>query len=477
MYLSGYLKKNGIETKIIDIVLKEQIRDHNFYTTLDTFLKSIEDNMVQQVQAEETDIIGITCYTPEYSEVDNLARKIKAIKPNIKIIVGGIHPTFYPEDFLNSKSCFDYVVLGEGEITLLELVKNIRKKRLDFSKIDGVGFFDRLKNKVIITKSRRLHDNLDEIAYPDYDDIDMNFYTTVSPYAIRGVFTKSFYALSSRGCPGKCTFCVAKKLRNYHLGKRIRLRSPESLFHEITNLRDKYHIDSFYFIDDLFTMNKTNVHKLCDWMIKEKLPIIWGCSSRVNTIDFKLLKKMSRAGCVQIDFGVEKGSNRALKNLKKGITIEQINDVFSFCRSINIRTFANILINTPGETEKDLYDIILLLNRIKPTIVSVNIFTPYPGCEIYDNLCSNISKNEYHLLMKPATALLREIPERFRFSEHDIDIEHWAQVAMKKYNKALPNLKVYFSHKYWKSLINSDDKIGYIFQASNLIREYINQKK
>lgn len=476
MYLAGYLKKNGLETKIIDVTFKDQVRDKNFYKYKGGYLLNIEDEIVRRLQTTNTDIAGITCYSPELFEVEHLAERIKSVKPGIKVIAGGIHPTLRPQDFIYASSFFDFVVIGEGEVSFLELAKAIRSGSTNYKKIKGIGYFDHDSSKVIITESPPLVDNLDEISFPDYEDLDMDFYTTPSPYAIRGVLTKSFYILSSRGCPFSCTFCVSKKLREYYSSQNfIRTRSPNSLLHEIQELKGKYKIDSFYFIDDLFTFKKNNVFEFCDLLIKNKSHFIWGCSSKVNTVDYETLQKMRDAGCVQIDFGVEKGSDEALQYLKKSITVNRIKKTFQYCHKLGIRTFANMLINTPGEREKDLQDIVDLVKEIKPEIVSFNIFAPYPGCEIFDSFCNNIKKQDYPLLMN-TSLYISTMPDKFRFASHSIDILDWAQKANKRYNRVLPNISIYFKPAYLNNVLHSYKKLDYLKQSFSLFNEFINQK-
>ena len=214
----------------------------------------------------------------------------------------------------------------------------------------------------------------------------MDYYTNASPYAISGCFLRSMYIMATRGCPSQCTFCVAKNLKAYNGGgKYTRVRSASSLLNEIKELKEKYFIDSFYFIDDLFTINKENVLEFCRKFRQQHLNLLWGCSSKVSTLNEKIIKNMALAGCIQMDFGVERGSNEALNLIKKGITVEMIEKIFSLCRKYKVRTFANFLVNLPEETEKDLEDILKLIKRLNSEIVSLNIFTPYPGTEIYQN--------------------------------------------------------------------------------------------
>lgn len=477
MYLSGYLKRNGVDSKIIDITLKYQVRNKDFFNKKPEILADVENEILKRVEKEETDIIGITCYTPELQEVIHIANKIKTVKPDIKIVAGGIHPTLYPGDFLGQPTNFDFVVMGEGEVSLLELIKTIRNGNMDYSRVKGIGYYDNSSSRPVITAPQPLVENLDEITFPDYEDLDMDFYTTPSPYAIRGVYTKSFYILSSRGCPSSCTFCVAKKLRDYHgIKKFVRLRSPLSLFSEVMTLKEKYGIDSFYFIDDLFTLRKSFVHEFCNLLIKNRSRLIWGCSSKVNTVDFNTLKDMKKAGCVQIDFGVERGSDEALKYLKKGITVSEIKKTFEYCDKLGIRTFANMLVNIPGETEKDLQDIIELVTRIRPTITQFNLFTPYPGCEIYNLFCKELQQKDYPLLMEDPGYLISQWPEKFRFAGHMVDFSEWVSKATKRYNKILPNLSIYLTPRYISNLVFSRNTFHYLKETKSLVREFIYQK-
>jgi radical SAM superfamily enzyme YgiQ (UPF0313 family) len=184
---------------------------------------------------------------------------------------------------------------------------------------------------------------------------------------------------------------------------------------------------------------------------------------------------MRDAGCVQIDFGVEKGSDEALRYLKKGITVDRVKKTFQYCHELGIRTFANMLVNTPQETEKDLQDIVDLVEQIRPEIVSFNVFAPYPGCEIYDSLCVNIEKKDYPLLMN-TSLYLSLMPDKFRFAQHSVDILSWVRKAMKKYNKLLPNLFIYFKPIYLNSVFHSYRKSDYLKQIFSLLNEFINQK-
>lgn len=476
MYLSGHLKKHGIACRIVDLPQTGQIRNRKFYDSLESRLSEVQRLTVERLRGLNPDIVGITCYTPELTEVRQLARAVRVALPDAKIVVGGVHPTLFPEQIADGSGDFDVAVVGEGEETLLDLVRCLRAPDGELARVFGIAYRDHVGNRCVITPVRPVAEKLDDVIAPDYDDLDMAYYTTAAPYCVRGVFLRGFYVLASRGCPSSCTFCVSKRLRD-HQGPRhfTRLRDPAKLAAEILDLRARFGIDGFYFIDDLFTLRREVVREFCDRLRQARAPLIWGCSSKVNTVDEGMLREMRDAGCVQIDFGVEKGSDDALKSLKKGITVAQIERTFGWCRTLGIRTFANILINTPGETERDLEDVSALLDRLNATVVSINTFTPYPGCEIYDSGCPPFAPADYPLLMQDPNRLATERPGQFRFAAHQTDLALWSRMAMQRYNRFTPNVSFFFDRRYIRTLWHSRRKRDYLRQAGNLAREFINQ--
>ena len=277
IYLAGYLEKHGIKTEVVDILADKQVRDKKFYADREGVLLTIKKIILSRVKKINPDIVGITCYTPEYEETIELAKEIKENNPKVKIIVGGVHPSLYPQDFCFLESPADVVVIGEGEQTLLELVKIIREGG-NLDQVKGIAYYDKINKKIIITEKRDFCQNLDEISFPAYEKIDMDYYTTANPYAIRGVFLRSMYIVYSRGCPSQCTFCVSKKLRCLNgTNKYVRLRSADNVFEEINYLKKNYKIDSFYFVDDLFTIDKEKVKAFCRLLINQ---ICFGVATR-----------------------------------------------------------------------------------------------------------------------------------------------------------------------------------------------------
>lgn len=464
MFIASFLEKKGIKTEIVDPHSSEKVYGQKKAIITDQILKEIDEL--------NPPIVGISCYTPEFSDVVELAKKIKEKRRRTRIVVGGVHPTLCPKDFFFKDSPVDFAVIGEGEITLYELVSAILKGKRNFGDIKGIAYYGR--NRYLQTEARPLIHNLDEMPFPAFEKVDMNYYTLSNPYAVRGLFLFSFYILVGRGCPSQCTFCVSTELRKVLApGKSLRCRSAKNVVDEIEFLKARYLIDAFYFIDDNFTLRRDLVSDICDELIKRRLNLIWGCSARINTLNEELLQRMKEAGCVQVDLGVESGSEAVLKRLKKGITVTQIREVFKACHKVGIRTFANILINVPDETEEEIDDTLKLLDQIKPSVTSFNIFIPYLGTEIYRDQKVNLSPEEYSLLGEPPRKLVSN--PRFRFTKHNIDFNKFYVVNHKKYNSMFTFLPDYFSPYYLKQLIRSRKKKDYFFQLKNLAKEYIKQ--
>lgn len=408
IHLGGYLTHKGLKVKIIDVPMKQVVRTKRFWKNKDTLVNRIKEQMLTEVRSVNTHFLGISCYSPEYPEVREFIFDLKKVS-KAKIIVGGVHPTLCPKDF---NDISDYIVRGLGEMCLYG----------------------------IITGGKRTEAKIDEFSFPNYDLVDMNYYTQANPYCIRGVYLRATYLLAGYGCPSSCTFCVAKTLRPFFGSGEI--RNPKNIMNDILYLKDKYKIDGFYFIDDLFTLDKKKVLDFCSLLVGKDL--IWGCSSKVTTLNEEMIKQMSEAGCVQIDFGVERGSNESLTKLKKGQTVEKIREVFNSCKRHRIRVFANMLVNIPGETTQDLLDITKLLSNIRPDVTSVNIYRGYLGTELPDQ--------------EPDKRTLR-----------------FARDTTKRFSPISRNFKFHSTKRYLNILKKSKRKWNYFTQLGSLINEVVNQ--
>ncbi len=249
------------------------------------------------------------------------------------------------------------------------------------------------------TPPRAHIENLDTIPFPSRHLLNFEQYL-VPPGIIRGHWTeRSTTVMTSRGCPFSCIWCGSQCT----FGRKVRNRSVENIIAEIQHLVAKYAIDTVWFVDDTFTLNKNRVLDLCRLMTERKIDIAWGCQAHVKTADEEMFLAMKKAGLVQLDFGVESGSNRVLKSLKKDSTDNAIRRAFFIARKVGLRTTATFMFGSPGESEEDIEKTMLLAQEIRPDFVSSFFITPYPGTELMDLAKANhweMSKREESGLKK-----------------------------------------------------------------------------
>ncbi len=351
-YIASVLEKAGHDVKIMDCTA-EKI--------------AVEDVFKKIKEYKNLDFIGLTATTSIINNALKIANICKKQFPNSKIIMGGVHPSVLPDEVL-SYPFIDFVVVGEGEITMKELAEGKNPEHI-------LGLYYKKNGKIIHNKLRPLIKNLDEIPPPAYNLLPMDkYYPAVGNY--KRLPAMSIFA--TRGCPGRCTFC------HMAFGGVVRQRSARNIVEEIKLLQKKYGVKEISFYDDTFTLFKKVVREFCDIVVKEKIDITWSCFTRVDFVDEDLLKCMKKAGCHLILFGVESADEQILKNIKKNISLEQVKKIVRLARKIGIETRASFMFGNPGETEKTIKKTIKFAIELDPDEVQFNITTVYPGTEMYE---------------------------------------------------------------------------------------------
>lgn len=408
IYLAAYLEKMSFTCRIVDIKSKE--------TTVDEI--RIEKESIQEVLKINPPYVGFTCLTAEYFSVMRMAKMLRSEGYKGVIVVGGHHPTFCPNDLIFENSPFNYAVLGEGEVTLFELLNTLENKG-DISKVTGIAFFS--DTGYLRTMPRMVIEDLSILPMPSYHLLDMNFYTTPRTSIIRHSMFSGVDIQTTRGCPCNCTYCGNPTLWEAHnYKKRFRCRPIPFVLDEIEYLYNNYNIDSFYVNDDSFTVSDARVKEFCDGLHQRRLNhLVWGIQTRVNIFTENMAKALKESGCVQAEFGVESGSQRVLNVMKKGITIEQVRRTFSICRKYKLRTFANFMVNNPTETEDDLKITITLAKELKATHYGFFITVPLLGTEIYEEYVKpKLTVEEYSLYL--GSRPYREIVDpRFKLCKYE----------------------------------------------------------
>ncbi len=358
LYIAAYLEKFGYDVKFIDA-------EHQQLT---------EEETIEQVkQYIDTDLncyIALTSTTVCFSRTLSIAKKFKLEFPHIPIMLGGAHVSALPEHAM-SFDCFDYGIIGEGEITTYELLKCLENKG-NIDEVDGIVY--RKSEKLIYTKPRKHIKNLDELPFPARHLVkDIHSYVpTLCDYKTLPVTN----IITSRGCPGLCTFCS-----NAVFNRTYRERSAQNIFEEIKEVIKKYKIREIHFNDDTFLIDKRRIYKLFELCKQEKLKFSWSCFSRVDNVNYEFLKFLKQNGCWHIAFGIESGDERVLKDIKKEISLDMAEQAITWCHKLGIKTKGHFIVGHPTDTVESINKTIEFALKVPFSDVVVTVSTPMPGSE------------------------------------------------------------------------------------------------
>jgi anaerobic magnesium-protoporphyrin IX monomethyl ester cyclase len=360
-YVAGALRAAGYQqVRILDATLSD---------------RPFED-IGKAVREFAPDVAGLSVTTPMLNPSLEVAKMIRETNRSIRIIFGGVHPTLFPADVAREEAV-DIVVFGEGEETVVELVKALE----DGEEPEGIrGIAYKKKDRVVVNDPRPRIENLDSIPFPAYDLLPVERYS--GPQISKTPFLSM---ITSRGCPYRCIFCDAHLV----FGRKYKSHSAERTFQEIQHLIRHFGVKEIMFKDSEFTFDLKRVGELCDRILEEKVKITWSCNGRIGRIDLPLLKKMRAAGCRLIHFGVESGDQKILDILKKQIKIPDILYTFAQCRRARIKTVANFMIGNPGESRESIEKTFALARKLHADYANFGFLLPLPGTELYEMATDN----------------------------------------------------------------------------------------
>jgi radical SAM superfamily enzyme YgiQ (UPF0313 family) len=344
-YVGAMLMENGYDVQIYNW--------HNAHQT--------PHMMSDIIEKEHPDIIGFSIlHANRWGGID-IAKMAKKINPDITIVFGGIGATFLWDHLLTHYIDIDYIVLGEGEITFLQLVKALAdNNRAKIPHIPGLAY--RREQEPWKTDPAVPVKNLDKLPNP-------------------AKYFNFQHVAFTRGCPGSCAFCGSPLF----WGPRVRTHSPAYFVDQLELLTQKG-IRFFYFSDDTFTYKKSWVQAICQEIIHRRLDITWVAIARVNHIQSDMLDWMRKAGCIQISFGIESGSEEIRKKLNKPIKTSQIKKAFDLVKQYGIMPRAYFIYGSPGETDETIQASIDLIHTIKPLGMITYVLDIFPGTRIYQEL-------------------------------------------------------------------------------------------
>lgn len=346
LYIASALLKAGVAVEVMDLTFNQK-------------MEGLEEKV------RWADMVGISAPTPLFGTADIVLNFVRKLKPDIFAVAGGPHATADPRDAL--RAGFDAAVIGEGEVTAVELIKVLERKG-PLDKVAGIAYLE--DGEARFTAQRSFIPDLNDIAFPARQFVDYSRY-------------RRFGIISMRGCPYRCIYC--KPVEEKLFGKKIRKRGLENITEEIDYLIRNYGNRKITFKDDTLTVNRAEWFETLGEQFRQRgLRVNWQCSSRVDTIDIKKLTAMKNAGCSQVFFGIESGSQRILNYYRKDIKVEKITEAFAMCHSVGIRPCASIMLGAPMETREDLEKTYNLVKTIKPFNWHVHVTTPICGSYLYE---------------------------------------------------------------------------------------------
>lgn len=342
------------------------------------------DDYEQAIAKTASDIVCISATLLQMKEACSIAAKIKNTHPLSQVIIGGYGPHSIPYQDLFYVGQFDIFVRGEGELVLRRVLQQLKAGN-DLREVSGIVFFE--NNEVVSTGPNLELPQLDVLPLPERELFNTRLYMETWQ---KSVGMTSLHIFASRGCPFSCIFCD-KSIT----GRKYRGREPKLVVDEMQYVWQKYRPDDLFLFDDLFTLQKSQVLQVCKEIKQRGLNMQWSAQGRVGLVDMETLSALKVAGCTELFFGVESGSDSILSFLQKGFTREQVMKTFAACHEVGLRAGAYFIIGVPGETQEDIDLTIDLMRIIKPSLINLSFLTPFPNTKLHAKTAQWIGQRDW----------------------------------------------------------------------------------
>ncbi|MBF0439232.1 MAG: cobalamin-dependent protein [Magnetococcales bacterium] len=354
--IASFLQSKGFDTVLYDANAYHLVRSE----------------ILQYIDQIGPDMIGISVMTYQLPIVVSFLRDLKRRNSHLLVVLGGPHVSAEPQSTMECCMDVDYVVTGEGEYTMLELL-TLLKQGGNLDAVKGIGY--RHENNIIINPHREMIKDLNELPYADWSSLPMEKYWDV--FTTRKNYARIF---ASRGCPYKCTFCDAPRI----MGNKLRKRTPENIIGEITLLYDKYNVREFLFNDSTLNIDNKWLVSLCEEILKMGRPIIWRCNVRADRLQKDILHLMKRSGCVKVIMGIESADDAMLRSMQKGESLDDIRRGMQILKEVGMPSDHGFIIGMPGDTVESIHRSIHFAREIDASVVTFSLATPFPGTAFYE---------------------------------------------------------------------------------------------
>lgn len=378
-YIAAVLESMGIEVKIIDCLLDGW--NNRVPVSPDIIRIGLSEEQIGKIIREfHPDIVSVNSqFTRQYKNAHAIYRIAKSINPDIITIAGGAHPSVLPEFALQDEN-LNYVVLGEGEETIKELVSALSSDPAKIPFIDGIGY--KVESVPRINPKTRFIEDIDTIPSPAWHLMNVERYFGLDTCHGKRTCTRFFSIITSRGCPARCVFCTAFNV----WGRKYRARSVNKVVDEILFLKMHYDIQELLIEDDNFTFDVKRAEEICDRIIEEKPCIRFDTPNGIAAYKLtpSLLLKMKEAGFERINLAIESGNQEALiKYIRKPLQLEKVKEIINYCRTIKLDVGAFFIIGIPGTSLSQMWDNYRFCRKLRLFEPFISIATPYPGSDLY----------------------------------------------------------------------------------------------
>ncbi len=331
------------------------------------------DEVGERIVALRPDYLGLSATTISVNNAARIAARVKRRIPGVVSVLGGAHVSAIPERTLEAFPSIDFGVVGEGEVSLFELLDRLQAGE---SHDDVPGLAYRTDGTVRANPRAPYIDDLDSLPEPAWDLLP-NFPHGFQPSLLGYPRTPVATLITSRGCPFSCTFC--DRSTSGRIGRMHSVETVVDLCRKLAGLGTRH----IMFLDDLFTVRRDRVVELCNAFIREGFDFSWSCNSHPNLLDFDTMKLMKRAGCWQIAYGVESGSQRVLDVVKREVKLPRLHETLRMTQAAGIRTRGFLMLGHPTEGVDSIEETLMFLRRAELDVCQITKFTPYPGTPSY----------------------------------------------------------------------------------------------
>lgn len=378
--ISASVKKAGYSVELIDLRCLKDWQDFS-----------------RIIKEKKPDVVGITMMSVDYNPAMKCVEIIKDISANTKIVVGGPHPSLMTKEVLANEK-IDYIITREGEISFVELLKDIEKGVKPARIIEG-----------------RMPD-LDALPFADrelFSDLEY-------PLPVVGFEPPFVTIIAGRGCIYNCKFCQPAERSIF--GKKVRRRNVDNVIEELRILREKYNFKSLMIHDDCITEDRKWMLEFCDKYKRSGFTQPFACQSRADFICYHedIVKVMAETGLKLLFIGFESGSQRILNFLRKGTKAEHNYKAAEICHKYGVKIWANYMFGIPTETKEEVMDTVKMIKKIRPDHYSAAFYTPHPGSDLYDYCIEN------DLSLIKSHDSYRRNPTEAKIKGVDYEFLHWA---------------------------------------------------